>query len=159
MFPDYAPQDFLPLIGAGGLAGAGVIAGTAAMSYYATADDGYRLQGIGPDADENLLGDLRLQVLTASLLAGPFAASQGFLWAAGAMGILGTSALFSLVSTEGQRWAESGEYFGISLPALPAMPVMGDGATEALPAPAAPAAPAEPDTAAEAVSGVFGRMY
>ena len=28
----------------------------------------------------------------------------------------------SLVASEGQKWAEDGKYFGVSLPALPALP-------------------------------------
>jgi hypothetical protein len=153
MFSDYNPQDFLPVIGVGGMAGAAVIAGTAAMSYYAPADASYRYQSQipgSPDASDNLLGDMRTQVLLASLLAGPFAAARGMYTVAGVLGVLGTSAMFSLVSSEGQRWAESGEYFGISLPALPAMKEDA----------AAIAAPQEPATAADAISGMhYGRMH
>ena len=94
---------------------------------------------------------MRTQVLLASLVAGPFAAARGMYAVAGVLGVLGTSAMFSLVSSEGQRWAESGEYFGISLPALPAMKE--DAAAIAAPA-------AEPETAADAISGMhYGRMH
>jgi hypothetical protein len=154
---DFTPREFLPLVGAGGAAGAGVILGTAAMSYYAPADAGYRFQSRipgSPDASENLLGDMRTQVLLASLLAGPFAASRGMFMVAGALGLLGTSALFSLVGSEGQRWAESGEYFGISLPALPAM----DAAPATIEATAIEAPASVP--AAEAVGAMhYAGMY
>ena len=148
---DFTPREFLPVIGAGGAAGALLIGGTAAMSYYAPADTGYRFQSRipgSPDASENLLGDMRTQVLLASLLAGPFVASYNMFVASG-LGVLGAAALFSLVSTEGQRWAESGEYFGISLPALPSM----DAAPAAIPAPANGSIPA-----AEAVSGMHSAI-
>jgi len=133
MLNDLTPRE---IFGFGLGTSVALLGGTAAMSYYATPENNYRVQGFFDKDGELpwLFGDLRVQVLLASIFGAPFMP-----WMVqGALGILGTSALFSIVSTEGQRWAESGEYFGISLPALPAMD---ESPAPAIAAPAADAAP------------------
>lgn len=114
----YTPQIFF------GLGGAATLFASGAMSYYADEADGYRVPGyMAEPGNITLITDLRTQVIGLSvLLAGigmrvPFA---GLL--VPVSGALGAAALMSLVSTEGQRWAEGDGYFGINIPALPALP-------------------------------------
>lgn len=117
MGDDINARAFLTL-GAGGL----TLASAAVMSYYASAEDDYRYGYFANEAgDIPLWGDARFLLAAGSLFIGPALYMRGMMGLASAVGILGAGSLFSLASSEGQRWQESGEFFGLKLPALPAM--------------------------------------
>ena len=105
-----------------GAAGLGVLAGASALTFYATPEEGFRF---GPemlrdaDGEVPLYGDTRFLLAVASIATAGWALVQDIPMLAAASGILGTSAVASLVSTEGIRWREDGKLFGIEVPQLP----------------------------------------
>jgi hypothetical protein len=96
---------------------AGVLAGTAAMTYYASSAEGFRY-GMKVDGEVPLWGDVRVWVAVGGVVAGRMLAGR----MATAANILGLSAVASLTATEGIRWAEDGTFFGLTLPQLPQLP-------------------------------------
>ena len=119
-----------------GVAGLGVLAGSAALSYYANAEDDYRF---GPEwmktesGETPIWGDMRVILAVLSVPLAGWAAGAGMLKLAGLTGVLGASAVISFATSEGQRWRESGKLLGIDAPALPALPGF-DGGIAAAPA-------------------------
>ena len=113
---EWGPRVFM------GLSGLGVLAGAAAMTFYATPEEGYRF---GPQAlrdaegEVPLWGDTRFLVAAASFVGAGVAFVQDNNMLAGTLGILGASAVASLVSTEGIRWREDGKLLGLEVPQLP----------------------------------------
>lgn len=119
-----------------GAAGLGVLAGSAAMSYYANAEDDYRF---GPEflktesGETPIYGDMRVILAVLSIPAAGWLAGAGMMKLAGLSGVLGASAVISFATSEGQRWRESGKFLGVNAPALPALPGF-DGGVAAAPA-------------------------
>ena len=129
---EWSPKIFM------GLSGLGVLAGTAAMTFYATPEEGYRF---GPemtrdaDGEVPLWGDTRFLVAVASFIGAGVAFVQDSNLLANSLGILGAASVASLVSTEGIRWREDGKLFGVEIPQLPvpgesAAPVVANGIIE-----------------------------
>jgi len=108
-----------------GAAGVGVLAGSAAMSYYANAEDDYRF---GPNflktegGETPFYGDMRVILAVLSVPLAGYLAGVGMMKLATLSGVLGASAVISFATSEGQRWHESGKLFGLNVPALPALP-------------------------------------
>ena len=98
----------------------GVLAGTAVMTYYASAEEGFRWGMEDAEGEVPLWGDVRVWVAAGSIIAGRFLPLPPA--ASDAANILGLGALASLTATEGLRWREDGSFFGITLPQLPAPP-------------------------------------
>ncbi len=96
----------------------GVLAGTAVMTYYASAQEGFRFGMEDPEGEVPLWGDARVWVAAGSMIAGRFLPLPPAV--GDAASILGISALASLTATEGLRWREDGKFFGLTLPQLPA---------------------------------------
>ena len=97
---------------------AGVLAGTAAMTYYASSADGFRFGMAQEGGDVPLWGDVRVWVGVGGMVAARMLSGR----LATASHILSLSAIASLTATEGIRWAEDGTFFGLSLPGLPELP-------------------------------------
>ena len=119
-----------------GAAGLGVLAGSAAMSYYATADDDYRFgpEYLKTDSGETpFYGDMRVLVAVLSVPLAGYLAGAGMMKLATLSGVPGASAVISFATSEGQRWRESGKLLGLNAPALPALPGF-DGGVAAAPA-------------------------
>ena len=97
----------------------GVLAGTAVMSYYASAQEGFRFGMEDSETGEvPFYGDVRVWVAAGSMIAGrllPLPPALG-----DAAHILGISAIASFTASEGMRWKEGDKFFGLTLPQLPA---------------------------------------
>ena len=108
----FAPTILTPL------GSVGVLAGTAVMTYYASASEGFRYGYEDTAGEVPLWGDARVWIAAGSMLAGRFMPLPPAV--GDAAQILGISAIASLTATEGIRWKEDGKFFGLQVPQLPA---------------------------------------